>query len=155
MYNQAMMPNYQAHGMYPHAASVPMPPNYPYNSMPMHQYLYNMQMQMQMRMESAYMAQLQSFGVGPMRRPKRNRTAYTSDQLDDLELAYQKSQYCVGNERKALAEKLALNEGQVKVWFQNRRTKSKRVDADDVVGDEFVNANDNDRESEEIDIEHD
>ncbi|XP_078616649.1 uncharacterized protein LOC144884953 [Branchiostoma floridae x Branchiostoma japonicum] len=62
-------------------------------------------------------------------RPKRARTAFTADQLKDLERAFQDSQYVVGQDRTELARKLRLTETQVKVWFQNRRTKYKREKA--------------------------
>ncbi|XP_035697109.1 homeobox protein EMX1-like [Branchiostoma floridae] len=62
----------------------------------------------------------------PFRKPKRIRTAFTPSQLLRLEHAFEKNHYVVGQERKHLAQSLSLTETQVKVWFQNRRTKHKR-----------------------------
>ncbi|XP_009878153.1 PREDICTED: homeobox protein EMX1 [Charadrius vociferus] len=64
---------------------------------------------------------------GPFaRKPKRIRTAFSPSQLLRLERAFEKNHYVVGAERKQLASSLSLSETQVKVWFQNRRTKYKR-----------------------------
>uniref|UniRef100_A0A3Q2PBC0 Empty spiracles homeobox 3 n=1 Tax=Fundulus heteroclitus TaxID=8078 RepID=A0A3Q2PBC0_FUNHE len=64
---------------------------------------------------------------GPFsRKPKRIRTAFSPSQLLRLERAFEKNHYVVGTERKQLASGLCLTETQVKVWFQNRRTKHKR-----------------------------
>jgi hypothetical protein len=57
---------------------------------------------------------------------KRNRTVFTNDQLERLEVVFVRSKYLVGNERSALASELGLNETQVKVWFQNRRIKFRK-----------------------------
>ncbi|CAD6191989.1 unnamed protein product [Caenorhabditis auriculariae] len=59
-------------------------------------------------------------------RPKRPRTTFTIDQVKKLEDAFNKSGYLSGEARVALAAKLGLSDTQVKVWFQNRRTKKKR-----------------------------
>ncbi|XP_048745971.1 ventral anterior homeobox 2b-like [Ostrea edulis] len=59
-------------------------------------------------------------------RPKRARTTFSSEQLFQLEKEFQRNQYLVGKERTQLAKQLKLSETQVKVWFQNRRTKYKR-----------------------------
>eukprot|EP00058_Branchiostoma_floridae_P025387 XP_002610877.1 hypothetical protein BRAFLDRAFT_94870 [Branchiostoma floridae] len=64
--------------------------------------------------------------ANPFRKPKRIRTAFTPSQLLRLEHAFEKNHYVVGQERKHLAQSLSLTETQVKVWFQNRRTKYKR-----------------------------
>ncbi|CAI2296810.1 unnamed protein product [Caenorhabditis sp. 36 PRJEB53466] len=63
----------------------------------------------------------------PLRKNKRIRTAFSASQLIQLEKAFEGNHYVVGNERKQLATRLSLTETQVKVWFQNRRTKHKRV----------------------------
>ncbi|UMM14230.1 hypothetical protein L5515_002122 [Caenorhabditis briggsae] len=63
----------------------------------------------------------------PLRKNKRIRTAFSASQLIQLEKAFEGNHYVVGNERKQLASRLSLTETQVKVWFQNRRTKHKRV----------------------------
>ncbi|KAK4469465.1 hypothetical protein MN116_007015 [Schistosoma mekongi] len=65
------------------------------------------------------------------RKPKRIRTAFSPAQLFQLESAFEKNHYVVGQERKDLASDLNLTETQVKVWFQNRRTKYKRLRSDD------------------------
>ncbi|XP_030342900.1 ventral anterior homeobox 1 isoform X2 [Neopsephotus bourkii] len=59
-------------------------------------------------------------------RPKRTRTSFTAEQLYRLEMEFQRCQYVVGRERTELARQLNLSETQVKVWFQNRRTKQKK-----------------------------
>uniref|UniRef100_A0A183CKM1 Homeobox domain-containing protein n=1 Tax=Globodera pallida TaxID=36090 RepID=A0A183CKM1_GLOPA len=63
-----------------------------------------------------------------MQKTKRVRTAFSSPQLVQLEEAFCSNRYLVGSDRRLLAKELALSETQVKVWFQNRRTKSKRTD---------------------------
>ncbi|CAD5212332.1 unnamed protein product [Bursaphelenchus xylophilus] len=63
-----------------------------------------------------------------MNKNKRTRTSFTQYQLDALEEAFKLSHYVSSVERKTIANKLGLNETQVKVWFQNRRTKHKKVD---------------------------
>ncbi|XP_052863595.1 homeotic protein empty spiracles-like [Anopheles cruzii] len=63
----------------------------------------------------------------PFRKPKRVRTAFSPSQLLKLEHAFENNHYVVGAERKTLAQALGLTETQVKVWFQNRRTKHKRM----------------------------
>jgi len=59
------------------------------------------------------------------------RTAFSPTQLLKLEHAFESNQYVVGAERKTLAQQLSLTETQVKVWFQNRRTKHKRMQQED------------------------
>ncbi|KAG7274012.1 hypothetical protein CRUP_032605 [Coryphaenoides rupestris] len=57
---------------------------------------------------------------------ERTRTSFTAEQLYRLEMEFQRCQYVVGRERTELARQLNLSETQVKVWFQNRRTKQKK-----------------------------
>jgi hypothetical protein len=85
------------------------------------------------------------------RKPKRIRTAFTPSQLLKLENAFEGNHYVVGQERKELAKALSLTETQVKVWFQNRRTKHKRVRSDDDDGNE----EDDDLEDEELEEDDD
>ncbi|XP_041369517.1 pituitary homeobox 2-like [Gigantopelta aegis] len=54
---------------------------------------------------------------------KRIRTIFTPEQLERLEVEFERQQYMVGTERYYLAASLNLTEAQVKVWFQNRRIK--------------------------------
>ncbi|XP_004691412.1 PREDICTED: ventral anterior homeobox 2 [Condylura cristata] len=65
-------------------------------------------------------------------RPKRTRTSFTAQQLYRLEMEFQRCQYVVGRERTELARQLSLSETQVKVWFQNRRTKQKKDQSRDL-----------------------
>ncbi|KAH9524889.1 Ventral anterior homeobox 1 [Bulinus truncatus] len=59
-------------------------------------------------------------------RPKRDRTTFSNRQLQQLEDEFKSNQYIVGKDRTKLAKSLRLTETQVKVWFQNRRTKLKK-----------------------------
>lgn len=50
----------------------------------------------------------------PFRKPKRIRTAFSPTQLLQLEHAFDKNHYVIGQERKQLASKLQLTETQVR-----------------------------------------
>ncbi|EFO82667.1 hypothetical protein GCK72_024296 [Caenorhabditis remanei] len=57
---------------------------------------------------------------------RRARTAFTYEQLVALENKFKASRYLSVCERLSLAIQLQLSETQVKIWFQNRRTKWKK-----------------------------
>jgi len=57
---------------------------------------------------------------------RRARTAFTYEQLVALENKFKQTRYLSVCERLNLALSLSLTETQVKIWFQNRRTKWKK-----------------------------
>ncbi|KXJ14615.1 homeobox protein Nkx-3.2 [Exaiptasia diaphana] len=59
-------------------------------------------------------------------RKKRSRAAFSNQQVFELERRFGHQKYLSGPERADLAAALKLTETQVKIWFQNRRYKTKR-----------------------------
>lgn len=59
-------------------------------------------------------------------KPRRARTAFTYEQLVALENKFKTTRYLSVCERLNLALSLNLTETQIKIWFQNRRTKWKK-----------------------------
>lgn len=59
-------------------------------------------------------------------RKKRPRTAFSTVQVKALEAEFEKNKYLSVSKRLELSKLLKLTETQIKIWFQNRRTKWKR-----------------------------
>ncbi|XP_041047009.1 homeobox expressed in ES cells 1 isoform X2 [Carcharodon carcharias] len=59
-------------------------------------------------------------------RGRRARTAFSRNQIEVLEKEFQLNCYPGIDVREELAQKLALDEDRIQIWFQNRRAKLKR-----------------------------
>jgi len=61
-------------------------------------------------------------------RPRKTRTTFTGKQLFELERIFEQKKYLSSNERQEVARLLNVTGSQIKIWFQNRRTKWKKQD---------------------------
>ena len=61
-------------------------------------------------------------------RRKKMRTTFTGRQIFELEKMFEVKKYLNTSDRSSLSRLLSVSEQQVKIWFQNRRTKWKKQD---------------------------
>ena len=59
--------------------------------------------------------------------PRKPRTIFNSYQLRELNRAFERTHYLSLPERAELAQALGLTQTQIKIWFQNRRSKYKKI----------------------------
>lgn len=61
----------------------------------------------------------------------KSRSPFLAEQRDALEKTFQQTKYISSCKRKELATDLKLTERQIKTWFQNRRTKWRKIRGSD------------------------
>lgn len=64
---------------------------------------------------------------GSSKKQRRSRASFTHHQLLELERRFSIQRYLSSEERTKLAYSLDLTENQIKIWFQNRRYKTRRA----------------------------
>ncbi|XP_013393786.1 homeobox protein Hox-A11 [Lingula anatina] len=65
---------------------------------------------------------------GDKSKKKKARTTFTGRQIFELEKKFEQKKYLSSTERTEMSALLNVTETQVKIWFQNRRTKWKKVE---------------------------
>ncbi|GMT06519.1 hypothetical protein PENTCL1PPCAC_28693, partial [Pristionchus entomophagus] len=61
---------------------------------------------------------------------KKPRTSFNKRQISVLEECFVTHKYLASEQRKRLADNLCMTDTQVKTWFQNRRTKWRRLECE-------------------------
>lgn len=57
---------------------------------------------------------------------QRSRIFYTSKQLQTLENVFAEKKYIDSKDRLWISKEVGVSEKQIKMWFQNRRTRLKK-----------------------------